>query len=259
MSHSDGTPQKDPKLLFGNIAVGQGFVTYAQIEECKRYQDQQRAQGVQPDRIGDLLVNRGYLTPAQVKEIFRIQGREGGHTQISGYELIEQIGKGAMGVVYRARQISMERIVAIKILYPKLARNQNFVERFISEARASARLNHPNIITGIDVGEIHKVELAGTEARVWIRVNTPLRSDAIIAKKQTSLLGEYALQLSPGYTGEPLQDGAWAVRIYVKPFVNWIWGGCVLMALGGLLAVADRRYRLRARAAQPLPRGAAAA
>ena len=59
--------------------------------------------------------------------------------------------------------------------------------------------------------------------------------------------------------GEPLQDGAWAVRIYVKPFVNWIWGGCVLMALGGLLAVADRRYRLRARAAQPLPRGAAAA
>ena len=59
--------------------------------------------------------------------------------------------------------------------------------------------------------------------------------------------------------GEPLQDGAWAVRIYVKPFVNWIWGGCVLRALGGLLAVADRRYRLRARAAQPLPRGAAAA
>ena len=59
--------------------------------------------------------------------------------------------------------------------------------------------------------------------------------------------------------GEPLADGAWAVRIYVKPFVNWIWGGCVLMALGGLLAVADRRYRLKSRAAQALPRGAAAA
>ncbi|MBI3154965.1 MAG: heme lyase CcmF/NrfE family subunit [Burkholderiales bacterium] len=59
--------------------------------------------------------------------------------------------------------------------------------------------------------------------------------------------------------GEPLADGAWAVRIYVKPFVNWIWGGCVLMALGGLLAVADRRYRLKSRAAQALLRGAAAA
>jgi cytochrome c-type biogenesis protein CcmF len=46
--------------------------------------------------------------------------------------------------------------------------------------------------------------------------------------------------------GEPLDNGqAWSVRLYVKPFVNWIWGGCLLMALGGLLAVCDRRYRLR--------------
>jgi cytochrome c-type biogenesis protein CcmF len=52
--------------------------------------------------------------------------------------------------------------------------------------------------------------------------------------------------------GEPVDDrGAWIVRIYVKPFVDWIWGGCVLMALGGLLAVADRRYRVKARNEQP--------
>ncbi|MBL0074881.1 MAG: heme lyase CcmF/NrfE family subunit [Rhodocyclaceae bacterium] len=44
--------------------------------------------------------------------------------------------------------------------------------------------------------------------------------------------------------GEPLDDqGSWSVRVYHKPFVNWIWGGCVLMALGGLLAMLDRRYR----------------
>ncbi|MDP3139709.1 MAG: cytochrome c-type biogenesis CcmF C-terminal domain-containing protein, partial [Burkholderiaceae bacterium] len=47
--------------------------------------------------------------------------------------------------------------------------------------------------------------------------------------------------------GEPLNDGAWSVRVYYKPFVNWIWVGCVLMALGGLLAVSDRRYRLKLR------------
>jgi cytochrome c-type biogenesis protein CcmF len=46
--------------------------------------------------------------------------------------------------------------------------------------------------------------------------------------------------------GEPLDGGrAWAVRVYFKPFVDWIWGGCVLMALGGVLAMCDRRYRLR--------------
>jgi cytochrome c-type biogenesis protein CcmF len=43
--------------------------------------------------------------------------------------------------------------------------------------------------------------------------------------------------------GEQLADGAWTVRLHLKPFVDWIWGGCVLMALGGLIAVCDRRYR----------------
>jgi cytochrome c-type biogenesis protein CcmF len=45
--------------------------------------------------------------------------------------------------------------------------------------------------------------------------------------------------------GEQIESGAWIVRVYVKPFINWIWGGCMLMALGGFLAVTDRRYRLK--------------
>ena len=49
--------------------------------------------------------------------------------------------------------------------------------------------------------------------------------------------------------GEPLEGKAWAVRVYFKPFVDWIWGGCVLMALGGLFAMSDRRYRLRVKEA----------
>ncbi|HTE14820.1 MAG TPA: heme lyase CcmF/NrfE family subunit, partial [Burkholderiales bacterium] len=62
--------------------------------------------------------------------------------------------------------------------------------------------------------------------------------------------------------GEPVGDNAWVVRVQVKPFVDWIWGGCVLMALGGLLAVLDRRYRVAARARtreDALAAGAAAA
>jgi cytochrome c-type biogenesis protein CcmF len=54
--------------------------------------------------------------------------------------------------------------------------------------------------------------------------------------------------------GEPVDDGAWGVRVYHKPLVDWIWGGCFLMALGGLLAIGDRRYRPRKVAA---PQGAA--
>jgi cytochrome c-type biogenesis protein CcmF len=59
--------------------------------------------------------------------------------------------------------------------------------------------------------------------------------------------------------GEPLDDGAWAVRVYHKPFVNWIWGGCILMGLGGLAAMLDRRYRVRAaRRSTTVAQGAAA-
>ena len=45
--------------------------------------------------------------------------------------------------------------------------------------------------------------------------------------------------------GEPLEDGSWSVRIYIKPFVQWIWAGAILMALGGFCALADKRYRIR--------------
>jgi len=47
--------------------------------------------------------------------------------------------------------------------------------------------------------------------------------------------------------GEQLEDSAWAVRVYYKPFVDWIWGGCLLMALGGLIAITDKRYRVKLR------------
>ena len=60
--------------------------------------------------------------------------------------------------------------------------------------------------------------------------------------------------------GEPIDrdkpEGEWAVRVYYKPFVDWIWGGCVLMSIGGLIAMLDRRYRVKARAAAQLPAGA---
>ncbi|MFZ5556726.1 MAG: heme lyase CcmF/NrfE family subunit [Pseudomonadota bacterium] len=53
--------------------------------------------------------------------------------------------------------------------------------------------------------------------------------------------------------GEPIGPSAWSVRVYHKPFVDWIWIGCIVMALGGMLAVADRRYRVAGRRAEPLP------
>ena len=50
--------------------------------------------------------------------------------------------------------------------------------------------------------------------------------------------------------GEPQANGGWSVRVYIQPFANWIWGGCMLMALGALVSLTDRRLRVGAGAAK---------
>jgi eukaryotic-like serine/threonine-protein kinase len=73
--------------------------------------------------------------------------------EVGGFEIISKLGQGGMGAVFKARQKSLDRIVALKILPPKIAADAKFIERFQREARATAKLNHPNIVQGIDVGK----------------------------------------------------------------------------------------------------------
>jgi formylglycine-generating enzyme required for sulfatase activity/tRNA A-37 threonylcarbamoyl transferase component Bud32 len=72
---------------------------------------------------------------------------------IANFQLLKLVGQGGMGKVYRAKQLSVDRIVAVKILKPNLARDRKFLDRFKEEARAAAKLNHPNIVQAIDAGE----------------------------------------------------------------------------------------------------------
>jgi serine/threonine protein kinase len=68
-------------------------------------------------------------------------------------EILECLGRGGMGVVYKARQPRLDRLVALKILAPEKEQDPKFAERFTREAKALARLNHPNIVTVHDFGE----------------------------------------------------------------------------------------------------------
>jgi cytochrome c-type biogenesis protein CcmF len=104
-------------------------------------------------------------------------------------------------------------------------------------------------VTDISRGE-RLVARMEPEKRVY-RVQTMPMTEAAI---RTGLVRDLYVSL-----GEPVEGGAWIVRLYVKPFVDWIWGGCVLMALGGLLAATDRRYRQKKTADEPSPRAASAA
>lgn len=70
------------------------------------------------------------------------------------YKIIEKIGEGGMGTVYRAEDLLLKRVVALKILHKKLMDNTKAIERFYTEARSAAALNHPNIVTVFDVGQM---------------------------------------------------------------------------------------------------------
>ena len=72
---------------------------------------------------------------------------------IGDFRLMQKLGQGGMGEVYKAHQISMDRAVALKLLPKNLNGNQAFVDRFVREARTMARLDHPNIVRGYAVGE----------------------------------------------------------------------------------------------------------
>jgi hypothetical protein len=77
---------------------------------------------------------------------------KGAGRMVGGYRILERVGRGGMGAVYKANQVSLNRIVALKILSTRISADPAFVKRFQSEAQAAGRLNHPNIVQVYDVG-----------------------------------------------------------------------------------------------------------
>ena len=75
-------------------------------------------------------------------------------TQLGKYEILEEIGKGGFGIVYKARDTSLDRLVALKVLHPQLTVDANFLRRFRAEAQSLARINHPNVVTIHEIGEV---------------------------------------------------------------------------------------------------------
>jgi serine/threonine protein kinase len=104
-----------------------------------------------PEALLLRLLKAGLLTDSQARrarqEIAQLLNQ-----QIPGYQIVEKLGQGSMGTVYKARQLSMNRLVAIKILLPRLAGNQEFLERFTREAHLAAKFSSNNIVQAIDVG-----------------------------------------------------------------------------------------------------------
>src|SRR5690242_15286263 len=152
MAHDDNgatglTANLDTEV--GKAVVDLGLATRTEIDFCR----EQQKQSSDPNQrsLADLLVEHQFITANQAKRLRKnIDDRKS--SQIPGYQLISKLGKGAMATVYKARQNSLDRIVAVKVLPKKLSENPEFVDRFYKEGKAAARLAHNNIVQAIDVG-----------------------------------------------------------------------------------------------------------
>ena len=164
---------------FAQLAVEHKFISQEQAKLALDLYRRYHAQGGDIPSIPRILVQKGFLQRMLAEQLFKhllldepmpengsndisLQPDEEedpmsgyGATvfqgEIKGYKIIEVIGEGAMGTVYRAHQISMDRIVALKV-YKAKNKDQSFVEQFLSEARNAGRLNHPNLIRVHEVG-----------------------------------------------------------------------------------------------------------
>jgi serine/threonine-protein kinase len=107
-------------------------------------------------RLLDVLLDSGYVTRSQLERLNKSLDDDSMYRpaqQIPGFQILGKVGQGAMATVFKAKQLSLDRIVAIKVLPKRLSENPEFVDRFYREGRAAARLNHANIVQAIDVGE----------------------------------------------------------------------------------------------------------
>ncbi len=135
--------------IIGRAVVDQGLATSEQVQHCLA-----QSREVEEDSTHSLwkmLVNNGYATQSQMVRLReRLEEERKG---IPGYTDFKELGRGAMARVYRAKQRSLDRYVAVKILPSKFSSNVQFIERFFREGQAAAKLNHPNIVQAFDVGQ----------------------------------------------------------------------------------------------------------
>ena len=138
--------------IFGKIAIEQGLCTDEELR--KSLKELESRLKINPIILKDLMIELGYITKNQAERLkSSISDSKDAAHHIPGYKILGKLGAGAMAIVYKARQLSLNRIVAIKILPKRFSENPEYVERFYKEGQAAGRLNHPNIVQAIDVGE----------------------------------------------------------------------------------------------------------
>lgn len=133
--------------------------------------------------IADQLVQLDKLTPYQAKTLVAGDLK---HLVLGSYVLLDQLGEGGMGRVFKARHRGMDRLVAIKMLLPEKLSSKSGLKRFAQEVKAAARLTHPNIVTAFDAdleGEVPYLVMEyvdGKDLQSYLTEHGPLPIDTAV-------------------------------------------------------------------------------
>jgi cytochrome c-type biogenesis protein CcmF len=178
------------------------------------------------------------------------------------WERVQPEGKGFAEIVRKTRQIprALAGMMVAHIGVAMFCFGVTMVKTYEVENDVKMNLGDSTTVSGYaftfkGVKQIQGPNYDATRADIEISRNgskiTDLSPEKRIYRVQQNPMTEAAIH--PGLTGdlyvsmgEEVEGGAWIVRVYVKPFIDWIWGGCLVMALGGFMAVTDRRYRRKA-------------
>ncbi len=146
--------------LVGRLVIDQGLATAEEVQHCLTQAKEgsaaaaaAAAAGASGRSLAELLVDNEYVTRRQMQRLREIIAAERSGQKIPGFKILGKLGAGAMATVFKAKQLSLDRMVAIKVLPRKFTSNPQFIERFYAEGRAAAQLNHPNIVQAYDVGK----------------------------------------------------------------------------------------------------------
>ncbi|MBN2710901.1 MAG: serine/threonine protein kinase [Planctomycetes bacterium] len=150
-------PELGGELDFSTLAIAHKILTREQVEQAEAILEQEALKGKDPRQIEDVLLERGLIKAEEVWAVYKARERlmRDAKTigrRIGGYEILGKVGEGGLGVVYKARQLSMGRTVALKVLHEKWVGDDEFRKRFLVEARLVGRLSHQNLIQVFDVG-----------------------------------------------------------------------------------------------------------
>jgi len=157
VADSADLPDMEKDLDFATLAIAHRVLTREQLEEAEKTINKEAESGKPRRPIEDVLLEKGVLNSNQVWAVYKAKERlirdaRARGQRIGGYEILGKLGEGGLGVVYKARQLSMGRIVALKVLHERWVTDDEFRKRFLVEARLVGRLSHPNLIQVFDVG-----------------------------------------------------------------------------------------------------------